>query len=151
MEAIRDFEDILVLLKKYKVQYLIIGDLAFIYHAKPRYANDMDLWINPHPGNIALANLALTEFGSPVFLEQDDYDQIVQIGIAPNRVDLILKVPGMRFQTAWNKRIRGRYGSAGVYWIDLESLIRIKQRIDNPRHQDDVRVLRDVKRLKKRR
>ena len=47
METIRDFEDMLFLLHKYKARYLIIGGLAFIYHAKPRYTKDMDLWIDP--------------------------------------------------------------------------------------------------------
>jgi len=44
MEAIQDFEDILHFLDKHKVRYLIIGGLAFIFHAKPRYTKDMDLW-----------------------------------------------------------------------------------------------------------
>jgi len=34
MEAIQDFEDILRLMETHKVKYLIIGGLAFIYHAK---------------------------------------------------------------------------------------------------------------------
>ena len=46
MDAIQDFEDILELLDKYHARYLIIGGLAFIYHAKPRYTKDMDLWID---------------------------------------------------------------------------------------------------------
>jgi sugar phosphate isomerase/epimerase len=36
MESIRDFEDMLELLEKHGVEYLIIGGLAFIYHAKPK-------------------------------------------------------------------------------------------------------------------
>ena len=150
METIQDFEDMLLLLGKHRVHYLIIGGLAFIYHAKPRYTKDMDLWIGPQPKNIELTNRALAEFGSPVLLEQNNYDQIVQIGVAPDRIDLILKLPGARFETAWEKRIRGHYGKVRANWIDLDSLIRTKRRIDNPRHQDDVHVLRDVKQLKKR-
>lgn len=49
MNAIQDFEDMLQLLEKHRVRYLIIGGLAFIYHAKPRYTKDMDLWIDPAP------------------------------------------------------------------------------------------------------
>ncbi|MCK5422910.1 MAG: hypothetical protein KAJ08_12135, partial [Deltaproteobacteria bacterium] len=41
MEAIQDFEDIHQLQDKHKVRYLIIGVLAFIYQAKPRYTKDM--------------------------------------------------------------------------------------------------------------
>ncbi len=58
MDAIQDFEDMLQFLDKHNVRYLIIGGLAFIYHAKPRYTKDMDLWIDPEPENIKRANHA---------------------------------------------------------------------------------------------
>lgn len=151
MEAIQDFEDMLALLNKHKTQYLIIGGLAFIYHAKPRYTKDMDLWIGPAAKNIELANQALAEFGSPILLLLNDLTQIVQIGLAPNRIDLLLKVPEVRFETAWKKRIRGHYGKTRANWIDLGCLIRTKRRLDNPRHQEDVRVLLKIKRLRKNR
>jgi hypothetical protein len=149
MDAIQDFEDILHLLDKYRVRYLIIGGLAFIYHAKPRYTKDMDLWIDPAAGNVKRANQALAEFGSPCILTPDKKNEILQLGVAPNRIDFLLQVSGARFETAWNKRIEGRYGKAKALWVDLDSLIRIKSRIDNPRHQEDVRVLREVKKRKK--
>ena len=46
---------------------------------------------------------------------------------------------------AWDRRIEGTYGRARAYWIDLDSLITIKSRIDHPRHQEDVRILRMVR------
>jgi hypothetical protein len=147
MQTIQDFEDMLLLFEKHEVRYLIIGGLAFIYHAKPRYTKDMDLWIDPDPENVKHANAALTEFGSPYFLNPRNPDEILQLGVAPDRIDFLLRVAGGRFHTAWKKRIKGRYGNAKANWIDLDSLIRIKSRADNPRHQEDARVLREVKKL----
>ncbi len=43
MDTVKDFEDLLELFESNDVRYLIIGGLAFIYHAKPRYTKDMDL------------------------------------------------------------------------------------------------------------
>jgi len=37
LDTVQDFEDLLTLLERHGVRYLIIGGLAFIYHAKPRY------------------------------------------------------------------------------------------------------------------
>ena len=150
MDAIQDFEDMLQLLDKYQVKYLIIGGLAFIYHAKPRYTGDMDLWIDGAPDNVRRANQALAEFGSPFSLNPRNLQEILQLGVAPDRIDFLVQVPGARFQTAWKRRIQGRYGRARANWIDLGSLIRIKSRIDNPRHQEDVRVLREVRRRRSR-
>ncbi|MFB3903230.1 MAG: nucleotidyltransferase domain-containing protein [Acidobacteriota bacterium] len=70
METVQDFEDILRLLETYQVKYLIVGGLAFIYHAKPRYTKDMDLWIDPSEENVDRANRALEEFGSPILIDR---------------------------------------------------------------------------------
>jgi len=145
MEAIQDFEDMLQFLDKHQVRYLIMGGLAFIYHAKPRYTKDMDLWIDPEPENVERANHALSEFGSPFLLDPKNIKEMLQLGIAPDRIDFLIDVGGLRFNSAWEKRVKGRYGQANANWIDIDSLIRIKSSIDNPRHQEDARVLREVK------
>jgi hypothetical protein len=96
------------------------------------------------------ANIALDEFGSPSLLNPDADEEILQLGAAPDRIDLLRAIKGARFATAWKNRIRGKYGKASANWIDLNSLMRIKSHIDHPRHQDDVRVLREVRRRRKR-
>lgn len=150
MNAITDFEDLLGLLEKHRVRYLIMGGLAFIYHAKPRFTKDIDIWLDATGENLTRANAALTDFGSPYLLSlPPNRDEILQLGLPPNRIDLIVTVEGMRFSTAWKKRERGRYGTVTANWIDLDSLLKIKRRIPEPRHQDDADVLRQVKRLRK--
>lgn len=137
----------LALLEQHRVRYLIIGGLAFIYHAKPRYTKDMDLWIDPRRDNVERANRALADFGSPFLIDVSSQEEILQLGVAPDRIDLIRAIPGARFETAWKRRQRGKYGSVVASWVDIDSLIRIKRSIDEPRHQDDVRVLREVKKM----
>ena len=148
METINDFEDMLLFIEKHRVRYLIIGGLAFIYHAKPRYTKDMDLWIDPDLENVNQANKALTEFGSPFLLTPEKKEEILQIGIAPDRIDLLRHVAGVRFETVWKNRIRGKYGKITANWIDLDSLIRIKSKIVHPRHREDARVLRNVRKIR---
>jgi len=150
MDASPDFEDLLRLLRKHEVRYLVIGGLAFIYHARPRYTKDMDLWIDPSPANVRRANAALAEFGSPYLLLVDEPEEILQLGLPPNRIDLLRTVKGPSFGQAWRRRITGKYGRADVNWLDLESLIDVKSRIDDPRHRRDVRDLEAVRALKQR-
>ena len=151
MKTIPDFEDLVRLLAKHRARYLIVGGLAVIYHAKPRYTKDIDLWVDPSASNLRRANRALEEFGSPFLLKVGKPDEILQIGVAPTRVDILQKVSGVRFATAWRKRIRSPYGRTGANWIDLDSLIQTKRGLSGPRHQEDVRVLRRVKALRKKR
>ena len=82
-----------MLLEQHEVRYLIVGGLAFIYHAKPRYTKDMDLWLAPDADNVQRANSALAEFGSPYLLDPANREEILQLGAAPNRIDL-LRSPG---------------------------------------------------------
>ena len=145
MDTIHDFEDMLTLLDQHEVRYLIVGGLAFIYHAKPRYTKDMDLWLAPDADNIQRANAALAEFGSPYLLDPENREEILQLGVAPNRIDLLRNPGDLEFDEAWGRRIESTYGNASAFWIDLDSLITIKSRIDHPRHQEDARVLRQVR------
>ncbi len=146
MKTVPDFEDILALFAEFNVRYLIVGGLAFIYHAKPRYTKDIDLWIDPSPGNVASVNCALSEFGSPSLIDATDPDQILQLGSAPHRINILRSVVDLEFDRAWRRRIKAPYGDAPATWIDLDSLIEIKSSIDHPRHREDARVLKMVRR-----
>jgi hypothetical protein len=149
MADVSDAEDLLALLEEHAARYLIVGGLAFIYHAKPRYTKDMDLWVDPDPDNVARVNAALQDFPSPELLDPDNGAEILQLGVAPNRVDLIRRLGNADFARAWDKRIRDYYGTIETNWIDIESLLEIKSAIDHPRHQEDARVLRDVLKLRR--
>jgi len=144
MDTVADFEDLLRLFARHKVKYLIVGGLAFIYHAKPRYTKDMDLWVEGSNRNIDQANEALAEFGSPELLDHGNPKQILQLGLAPNRIDVLVDVESLAFSKAWPKRIKALYGASPAHWIDIESLLKIKSAIRHPRHQEDARVLRQV-------
>ena len=145
MDTVEDFEDLLEILERHAVRYLVIGGLAFIFHAKPRYTKDMDLWIDPDPSNVAKANEALAAFGSPYLLDPATPDEILQLGVAPNRIDLLRAPEGPSFDLAWRRRVDAVYGRALAHWVDLDTLIDIKSRIDDPRHREDVRVLEMVR------
>jgi hypothetical protein len=145
LRTVADFEDLLGLFAEHEVRYLIVGGLAFIFHAKPRYTKDIDLWLDPDPSNVVRANRALDEFGSPDLLDPEHPDVILQLGREPNRIDLLRSIVRLDFERAWRKRIVSPYGDAPANWIDLDSLIAIKEGIDHPRHREDVRVLKMVR------
>lgn len=145
MDTVRDFADLLDALDRHDVRYLIVGGLAFIYHAKPRFTKDMDLWVEPTAANLERTNRALAEFGSPSLLDTDRPESILQIGLPPNRIDVLQTIDGGSFEEAWPKREIAAYGPVQANWIDLDTLIDIKARIDDPRHQADARDLRKVR------
>jgi hypothetical protein len=109
LDAVQDFEDLVAVLERHRVRHLVIGGLAFIYHAKPRYTKGMDLWIGPDADNVARANRALAEFGSPTLLDPARGDEILQLGVAPNRIDL-LRETGLDFDAVWAGESRDATG-----------------------------------------
>ena len=129
MDTVADFEDLLAFLEDHGARYLIVGGLAFIYHAKPRYTKDMDIWVDPELANIARVNQALDEFPSPEGLTPGNPEEILQLGVAPNRIDFLQRLGSARFEDAWVQRIRDRYGSVEANWIDLDTLLEIKSKI----------------------
>jgi len=148
METIQDFEDMLSLLCKHGAEYLIVGGLAFIYHPKPGYTKDVAIWVEPSPENLDRVNRALAEFGSPHLLTPGKLDEILQIGVEPDRIDLLQRLEGIDFSTAWSRRVTDEYGEVTTHWIALDDPIRVKEGIDHPRRQEDVRVLRELKNMR---
>ena len=145
MATCQDFADLLEALDRHEVRYLIVGGLAFIYHAKPRFTKDMDVWVEPATANLERTNRALAEFGSPNLLDTNRPESILQIGLPPNRIDILQTIEGASFEQAWPKREIAAYGPVQANWIDLDTLIDIKERIDDPRHQADAKDLNKVR------
>ena len=145
MSATKDFRDLLALFEKHCVRYLIVGGYAFAFHAYPRYTKDLDILVDPTTANLARANQALLEFGSPYLFDPSDRDIILQLVVEPNRIDLILKLPNVRFSTAWRDRIRTQFGDIEANWIGLDALIRSKTGTGKPRHEEDLSVLKKVR------
>ena len=75
----------------------------------------------------------------------NDPEEIVQLGVAPTRIDLLRETIALGFDEVWPRRIESHYGRAPANWIDLDSLLAIKSAIDHPRHQEDARILRAVR------
>ena len=144
MRITEDFRDLLFLLEREEIRYLIIGGYAYSLHAEPRYTKDLDIWIEQTPANVHGANRVLAEFGSPELLDPGASSEILQLGVEPNRIDLFLSIPGVIFKDAWATRVRAPYGDQDVNWIGMDGLIKAKGATGRPRDLADVEVLRKL-------
>ncbi|MBN1315819.1 MAG: hypothetical protein JXA42_10135 [Anaerolineales bacterium] len=105
----RDFIEYIKSLNDNGVHYLVIGGYAVAYHGYPRYTKDLDVWIESSSDNAACMIEALNQFGfGSLGLEENDFlepDQIVQLGYAPNRIDIITNPPGVDFTQCYASRV----------------------------------------------
>ena len=126
-----DFKEFFQLLNANEVQYLIVGGYAVAYHGYPRYTKDIDVWIHVNPDNAARVVRALADFGfESLGLQISDFlepNTVIQLGYAPNRIDLIMGVPGVDFDQCFSGREEVEIEGVKLHFIDLENLKKSKQ------------------------
>jgi hypothetical protein len=121
MEIRKDFKELLESLNAHEVEYVIVGAFALAWHGHPRYTGDLDLYINPEPANAARILAALVDFGfGSLGLVREDFScpgQVVQLGVAPVRVDLLTSISGVDWHSAWEGSESGTYDDTPVRYL----------------------------------
>ena len=140
-----DFEELLGLLKKNNVRYMIVGGYAVAFHGHPRFTKDIDIFYARTPENIDKLRKSLLMFG---FSESDIPESlfrtkgnIIQFGVAPVQIDLLNEIDGVTFEEAERYQIRSRYGEHEVVFIGKEELIRNKKASGRLRDRADIEHL----------
>lgn len=145
MAANPDFRDLIFELNAAGVEFLLVGDHALAAHGVIRFTKDMDLWIRPSSANADRVWTALERFGAPMSrLQKEDFARpamVVQIGLAPNRIDLLTRVDGLEFAEAWEGRIHSQYGDQEVQVLGRNDLIRNKRAAGGPQDLLDADTL----------
>lgn len=152
MKSNADFRDLLRFLNEEKAEYLIVGAYAVIYYTEPRYTKDIDILVNPKSSNAKRVYAALKKFGAPLkALTPEDLtnsQMVYQIGVEPNRIDVLMGISGVAFDKAWKNKKVGVYDDEKVYIIDLESLIKAKKAAGRPQDKLDLEKLKKVEKTK---
>lgn len=129
------------------VRAIVVGAHAVAFHAKPRFTKDLDILVEPTEENGRKIVQALDDFGfGSVGLEPKDFAEpamIIQLGIAPNRIDLITSIESVSFAEAWAGRVEGAFGGQRVFYLGRSELIRNKQAAGRPQDELDLQWLRD--------
>ena len=140
-----DLIELLQLLEKHKVKYLIIGGYAVGVHAEPRATKDLDIWVAATSINGTKLLNALREFGAPIDnLSIDDIKKpglIYIFGIPPVRVDILNKVGNENFEMAFKKKVEARFGKVNVSIVPKSVLIRMKKAAGRPQDKADLKKL----------
>ena len=138
----KDFEELLACFNARGVKALIVGGHAVAFHGKPRFTKDLDLLVESSDENADRLLQALTDFGfAGLGLTAEDFtsaDTVVQLGVAPNRVDLVTSIDGVTFAEAWNGRASGHYGAQPAFYLGKAELIRNKRAVGRLQDLADI-------------
>ena len=153
MQKPLDYKDLLRILNRHRVQYLIVGAYAVIYYSEPRYTKDLDIWLKPEAENAKRAYEALREFGAPLKgIGPGDFankDIVYQIGIAPVRVDVMMGIPGMEFDKVWRHRSITSFDGIKANIIGINELIKSKKTAGRQMDIADIESLKCGLKLRK--
>jgi hypothetical protein len=69
-------------------------------------------------------------------------ESIIQLGVAPVRVDLLSHLATTTFREAWTRRARAKFGRVQVGFLGLDDLIAEKAHFARPQDLADLVVLR---------
>jgi hypothetical protein len=143
----QDFEELLASLNAERVRYLIGGAHALAFHARPRATKDLDLFVAPSKANATRFIRALRRFfggSAPRYVTVKallDADLIVQLGVAPVRVDVLSHFATLSFAEAWRTRVDAKFGDVDAHYLGREQLIAEKLHFDRPQDRADVAML----------
>ena len=144
----QDYKDLLSAFHAHGVRYLIVGGYAVIFHAQPRFTNDMDFFIKADAANAQATYAALAEFGAVLEgIRPDEFadrSSFFRFGRDPRGFDILPDLPGVDFEAAWERRVEGLIDEATglkAFFISKDDLIAAKLASGRPQDLADVSAI----------
>ncbi len=140
-----DYKEILQILLKNNVQFLVVGAYAMAAYGYPRATGDFDIWVAANPANSTKLHKSLTEFGAPLSqITPETFTEkgiIFQIGVAPRRIDLITMIDGVDFDQAYQDKEVIEIEQLKIPFISKANLIKNKKSTNREKDKLDAKYL----------
>ena len=146
MNLQKDIREFVELLLSRKVEFLLVGGYALAFHGAARFTEDIDFLVQVSPENAARLADLIEDFGfGELGLSKEDFldpDQVIQLGRAPHRIDLLTGISGVRWEEAWSSRIEADFDDFLIPVIGKSALEANKQATGRPQDLADLARLR---------
>jgi hypothetical protein len=145
MNLSQDLREFVELLNSRKIKYVLVGGHAVAFHGYPRFTGDVDFLIDASSENAGLVASAVDEFGfAQLGLKEADFrspETIIQLGRAPNRIDILTSITAVSFAEAWATRVETKIDGLPVWVISKDLLLRNKLAAGRPQDLADAQRL----------
>jgi hypothetical protein len=142
-----DYKDILSAFDRLEVEYMVVGAHAMAFHGVTRSTGDIDLWIKCDAVNSDKVYRALADFGASLNdLDKKDLEKpgnVFQIGVAPNRIDILTSIDGVVFDEAYEGRGIVEIVGIKIPVISKHHLIENKITVGRPQDLVDIQLLKE--------
>ncbi len=144
----QNFKDMLSAFGEAEAEYLLIGAYAMAAHGCPRATADIDFWVRPTRENATRVWKALETFGAPLSkVSITDFctpDIVYQIGVPPQRIDILTSISGVGFEDAWAERLTVCLEGVSVSVIGLRHLHANKLASGRAKDHQDAMILEEM-------
>jgi len=145
MSLPKDWRAFIESLNSNAVEYLIVGAVALAHHGLPRYTGDLDVLVRNTAENAQRLERMLWDFGfGGLGLKQADFVnsyQVIQLGLPPNRIDLLTSMTGVSFDEAWAEKVEAELEGMKVNILGRQALIRNKKATRRAQDLADLEAL----------
>ena len=145
MHLSSDLREFVGLLNSQGVEYVIVGAHSLAFHGRPRYTGDLDILVSATEENAVRLRAVLRESGfAESTFENADFTkpaQVIQLGRAPNRIDLLTSITGVTMDEALSTRASAELDGLPVFILGKEALIKNKRATGRPQHLVDLETL----------
>lgn len=143
-----DLNALIELFRCHGVEFLVVGAHALAFHGRPRFTEDLDLFVNRTDANARRLRSALDEFGFGVTEEaaaqiSSEERAMIVLGRKPHQVDVLNFLDGVDFDSAWARRVAGKLGEIEVDFLSFDDYVSTKRASGRPRDLDDLNRLRE--------
>lgn len=119
------------------VDFVVVGAHALAFHGHPRDTQDIDLFVRRSQENAGRILDVIKQFGfGSLDLVEEDFtnpDQVIQLGMPPNRIDILTNLSGVDFEDVWRARVEGSLGDLDVAFISVSDLVANKKASGRPK------------------
>lgn len=150
-ELSADGAEFLRILIRTKVDFLLIGAHALAANGVPRATDDMDVFVDAVPENAKRVFAALAEFGAPLGahgVTVKDFARprfYYQMGLPPNRIDVITTIEGVLYAEARASRIWFEIDGLALPTLGPETYLKNKRAAGRPKDLGDVYMLEGLR------
>lgn len=147
-----DIVEFLRALAAHDVRYLVVGGEAVIFYGHARLTGDVDFFYDDSEANAARLFDALVDFWGGAVPEVEEANElqapglVLQFGAPPNRIDLMNRVSGVSFISAWENRLHIELSTEDgeripLFLIGKAELLANKKASGRPKDLDDLAYL----------
>jgi hypothetical protein len=145
-----DLKEFLFCLKRHDVKFVVIGAYVLATLGRPRYSDDLDVFVEPSPENADAIARALIAFGGFHELAQvvpdhlSNPDRMITIGRPPLAIDMTTGIDGVTFAEAWSTRREIDIEGQGIPFLAKAEYVRTKRAAGRPKDLADLALLQEA-------